>query len=177
MENAAKALTMAGGILISIMIISAAVLMYNQITKVPNEQENNRRIEQIAEFNNQFETYNRKGLYGSDIISIINKIQNNNKKYTDLGEDAYIMELEVVLTVIDEVFCPLGRKTSYTLQTLNAKIEEAKSIQNEDPSNPYYHPYTDFKRKMFKCTNVDYDKYTGIIRKMRFEQIDLSQQS
>lgn len=173
MENAAKALTIAGEILISIMIISAAILMYNQLSAVPDQEKENKRQEQIVAFNNEYESYNRKDLYGSDIISLVNKMLNNNRKYEELGEgDNYKIEIKVILTMDDDFF---GKKNT----TYN-KLEDLQKILNtasSETTTQYYHPYTDFKRKMFKCTATELNKDTGRIKSMTFEQLDLSSQN
>ena len=80
MENASKALLMAGGILIALMIIGALVLLGNSIFEYQNNQKISERQSQIAEFNNQFEPYNENNLTLMDLKSIYNKIKDNNAK-------------------------------------------------------------------------------------------------
>ena len=55
MENASKALLMAGGILITLIIISAFVLMFNQIGDYEKAQSSNEKELQLAKFNLDFE--------------------------------------------------------------------------------------------------------------------------
>ena len=80
MENATKALTMAGGILISLMIIGALMLMFNSLSSYQNQNDSLEKTTQIAEFNNQFEPYNREDLTLMELKSVWNKIQSNNTK-------------------------------------------------------------------------------------------------
>ena len=80
MENASKALLIAGGILIAIIIISMFIMMYNKMTSIKKTQEEKIEMEQIAEFNAQFEAYNKKLMYGADVITLYNKVQEHNKK-------------------------------------------------------------------------------------------------
>ena len=81
MENASKALLIAGGILIALIIIAMFIMMFNKITNLTNEHEEQIKIEQLAAFNAQFEAYNKKAMYGTDVISLINKVAENNKTY------------------------------------------------------------------------------------------------
>ena len=62
MENASKALLMAGGILIALMIIGALVLLGNNLSNYKSNEDISVHQAQIAEFNNQFEPYNKKRL-------------------------------------------------------------------------------------------------------------------
>lgn len=81
MENASKALLMAGGILISLLVIGALVLMFNQIGDYEKGNQGVKKTSEIAEFNIDFERYlDDKGITGADVISLINKISDYNNK-------------------------------------------------------------------------------------------------
>lgn len=81
MENASKALVMAGGILIAILVIGALLLMFNQIGSYENAKTINVKNSQLAQFNLDFEKYtDDNGISGADIISVINKVVDYNKK-------------------------------------------------------------------------------------------------
>ena len=81
MENATKALLIAGGVLIAIIILSMFLMMYNRVSEMRNAQEEQKKIEQLMAYNAQFEVYNKKLMYGADVITLINKVVENNKKY------------------------------------------------------------------------------------------------
>lgn len=81
MENATKALLIAGGILIAILVLSMFVLMFNKMSELQNEQEEQVKVEQLSAFNAEFESYDRKAMYGTDVISLINKVAENNQTY------------------------------------------------------------------------------------------------
>lgn len=83
MENASKALIIAGGILIALIIITMFLMMFNNFANIKKDQEEQTRIEQISAFNAEFEAYNKKIMYGADVITLINKAVENNKKYAD----------------------------------------------------------------------------------------------
>lgn len=86
MENASKALMFAGTILITLMVISAVVFMYRDLTSVKRQESENQKVEEIAEFNKSFESY-EKDLKGAQIFSLANKITDYNDKYE--GKDGY----------------------------------------------------------------------------------------
>lgn len=79
MENASKALLIAGSILIGLIIMTMLILMFNRLANVKQEQEEIRKMEQLTAFNQQFEAYNKSVMYGTDIITLINKVVENNK--------------------------------------------------------------------------------------------------
>ena len=81
MENASKALLIAGGILIALIIITMFIMMFNRLSNIQVEQEEQAKIEQLAAFNAEYEAFNKKVMYGVDVISLINKVAENNRKY------------------------------------------------------------------------------------------------
>ena len=91
MENATKALLIAGGILISIRIISLFLTMYNRMSSFQKKQESEKEFAQISTFNSGFEAYNKKVMYGTDIISLMNKaIENNKTKSASTGDYNFV---------------------------------------------------------------------------------------
>ena len=81
MENASKALLMAGGILISLIIIGALLLMFNQLGAFQKSQTSSEKDSQLATFNQDFARYaDETSLKGVDIISLANKVVDYNKK-------------------------------------------------------------------------------------------------
>lgn len=82
MENASKALLIAGGVLIALIIITMFIMMFSRISNIQKEQEEQTKIEQLTAFNEEFEAYNKKVMYGVDVITLINKVAENNKKYS-----------------------------------------------------------------------------------------------
>lgn len=62
MENASKALIMAGGILIALLIIGSLVLMFTSLQDYRNSEEQSTKDTQVANFNDQFEPYKKEDL-------------------------------------------------------------------------------------------------------------------
>ena len=80
MENASKALVIAGGILLAMLTISLLFLLLSNINSSKMTEEEKLAAKQLQEFNQQWEAYNKKVLYGTDVISVVNKAIDNNKK-------------------------------------------------------------------------------------------------
>lgn len=85
MENVSKALLIAAGILIGLIILTMLVVMHRQVTSYYTAKEKARTFEQLQEFNAQYISYNRKNVRGTELISLINKIINFNEQEDELG--------------------------------------------------------------------------------------------
>ena len=85
MENASKALIMAGSVLIALMIIGALILTFSNITAYQETNTRSTRSTQMAEFNSQYENYNRKDVRGSDLYSLLNKAIDYNRRESTEG--------------------------------------------------------------------------------------------
>lgn len=91
MENASKALAIAGGVIIAVMIIATLLYASSTWTIIPRQEEETAAVKQLAAFNQQYESYNRDALYGTDLVSVLNKAIDNNERYgAKPGERLYI---------------------------------------------------------------------------------------
>ena len=81
MENASKALLIAAGILIGLILITMIIFGYNQISSYYTNREEVKQSEQLAEFNKQYIGYDREDVRGSDLLSLVNKIIDYNINY------------------------------------------------------------------------------------------------
>lgn len=84
MENATKALLIAGGVFFGLMILTISIFTYTQIVNYYRSQEDIKRTEQVIKFNSQYDTYVRKDVRGNDILSLINKIVDYNRREADV---------------------------------------------------------------------------------------------
>lgn len=168
MENASKALMIAGGVLIAVLIISLVVFMFTSMSNMFKSEEDVKRTEELNAYNKEYESYNKKLLRGADIISLINKSISNNKKYDNLEE--YKMQIEFVMKE-EIIYTKTGKSNS-------GKFEVGKTYNIEAFENIRNNPdaFNDFKRRVFDCTGVEYNKL-GRICKMKFmeRKIDYSE--
>ena len=81
MENASKALIIAGAILLAILIISLGIMIYNQASGVVN---NNSMTEvEVSTFNQKFEQYLGDHVRGANVNALINAVNTNNMSTDD----------------------------------------------------------------------------------------------
>lgn len=82
MENITKALLIAAGVLIAIMILSLIITFKDQLSAYFTEEHDSKMVEQTVEFNNRFENYNGQTIRGNDLISVMNRVIDYNNMYT-----------------------------------------------------------------------------------------------
>lgn len=81
MENASKALIIAGAILLSIIIISLGLVVVNNVRGQIEGQNLNK--DQLAEFNKRFLSYEGTNKTGSDVNSLIQEVISSNQSQID----------------------------------------------------------------------------------------------
>lgn len=135
------------------------------------EEQLKEKTEQLVAFNNQFEAYNRKLLRGTDVISVINKVLDNNKKYGKNGynEENYLMQVEFEMKE-EIVYVEGNRQANVTFEVGKSyTVDSFSSIKNNE------YAFTDFKRRIFDCVEVKYSKITGRINYMKFTERKMTQ--
>lgn len=110
MENASYALQIAIGTLIAIVIISLTVFFWQKFGIMEKSKDDAQEIKNRSEFNAEWQAYEKNLMYGSDVLSCLNKAQNNNQKYVynnyygqdpetigTEGRNEYFIDVEVTL--------------------------------------------------------------------------------
>ncbi len=199
MENASRALTIAGTILISLIVISALILMFRELRGNKVQEADIQRIEQTEKFNKSYESY-KKTLYGSELLSLANKMKDYNTRVA--GKDGYEeMELEVTINgvgkkdidyftdIIDEESKLMNTyKSAGNLEALyetnNKDTEAAKYQRNQilkkinktedelgnlNKDYETYQKYSGLKNKKFKSIEPQYSE-NGRIKKMTYKE-------
>ena len=132
MENASKALLIAGAILIAILLIAIGMMVFNSAKGVIDTSSSNMSDTEKTAFNKQFTIYN--GVQsGSNLREIISKVNTNNSNgnnqlIVDKGSTAAI----VTCTAKDSDTNP----TSATWTIVDIKNQSQYNVQfNENASN------------------------------------------
>jgi len=94
-----KALIMAGGILLAILVISFAMFSFRRMSGWSDVQKEQLSAEQVQKFNKEYEAYDKDLMYGVDIISCLNKAKSNNDKVDNKEYDnSFLVEVDVTFT-------------------------------------------------------------------------------
>lgn len=169
MENAAKALLIAGGIAIALIIISLLVYSANKISAMGEINQKEAEVKQLAEFNAEYEAYNKKLMYGAEVLSVINKAEDNNIKYEE-------SDYKIVIKVIDE--------NNVEQIAVDSNKITSNSYLNKDLFNTFvgYHEADGTKvdgkkTNAYECTSITYSSKTGRVDSMTFKWLSYNEET
>ena len=147
MENATKALLMAAGILIGVLILSLVAYLYTSFSTTAAEVNQRNERQQLVQFNTQFTTYlgnNNLSIY--DIITATNTAKENNSEYQNVNNYSSYYQITVYLDS--------DRLDDETQEQLEARIKaEVNSL------------------KRYECTNILYHEASGRVSRITFRQL------
>ena len=155
MENASKALIMAGGILIAVFILSLAVYLFRGGIQLSSGYEEKLSEEELKKYNSAFTACSSKEyVLANEVASIANKIYSiNSKEKEDGGSDFISLEIK----------SGSGNKVKPTY-TLDENIEK-NTIKNEKTKKN--ENLEEFIKK-YSDTDVDVNNNNKIIYKNKF---------
>ncbi|MCI8655120.1 MAG: hypothetical protein HFJ48_04530 [Clostridia bacterium] len=117
MENATKALLIAAGVFFGLIVLTAAIFAYTQVVNYYRQEDEMIRTEQVIKFNRQYDAYIRDDVRGNELLSIINKIVDYNRRQADAeGIKFERMIIEINLS---------GKKSEF-------KYPKKYDVQNKD---------------------------------------------
>ena len=128
MENATKALLIAAGVLIGIIILSMLLLGYNQISNYYQQQSDNLSLRQIVELNKKFTNYDGKTIRGNEMLSVINSVVDYNTWVTQNANEGYE---EIQLNISFEMSKTDTRWTSFHIEESSSYEEWIQEKKNE----------------------------------------------
>lgn len=128
MDNAPRALLIAGGIMIALMVVAIVLTLIFTIRDYYRGQYDSTKASQIAEINNQFEPYIKDELTLMEMKTLYNKIQSYNTKNPD----------EIIHTNIKQIY---EDGKTYRIDTLFSEIDQDEKVQRKfafDGNAEYY---------------------------------------
>lgn len=119
MENASKALIMAGGVLIAIIIVSVIVLAFQRSGNVSADYSKSISREEISTFNANFTKYLDHELTIHQVVTIYNFAKNNNTKQVNCDKTYTATDIKEELKQEKN----LKKETIYKIQTISYDSE------------------------------------------------------
>lgn len=114
MENASKALIMAAGVLIGVLILSLAVYLFTQFGSTSAQIHAQKAERQVVQFNSQFTSYlDKNDLTIYDVITVAGYAIENNKYYRD--SNSYDNDYSVKVLFYNEDLAKVDENYSVTL--------------------------------------------------------------
>lgn len=169
MENAAKALLIAGGIAIALIIISLLVYSASKISAMGEINQKEAEVKQLAEFNAEYEAYNKKLMYGAEVISVINKAEDNNIKYEE-------SDYKIIIKVTNE-----SGNTEIV-------VDDHKNIHGSYIDDDIFKTFVGYheadgtkvdgkKTNAYECTEITYSSITGRVKSMTFKWLSYNEET
>lgn len=167
MENATKALLIAGSVLISIIIISLLVRTYGNIGAFQRQQVSVEEAQRLEAFNKEYTKYEGQYVYGTEVITVINKA---------LNDAEYKIAVKIKFNegyTYKRFIYKNGKRQE---ETITVKPGRELNITNEEED--YTGGFIDspngetgsLKSRAFKCTSIEYDEKTGRVNEIKFEE-------
>ena len=130
MENASKALIIAGAILISILIVGLGVIIYNNVSGIA--QSGTLDAQEIQAHNSPFEGYFGNNVSGSNVRALLTQVSaNNNSAAADEDElGNYIYVVNGSNALIDASDIKTGK--TYNVSVYDQKQDD--TINDTDPT-------------------------------------------
>ena len=204
MENATTALYIAAGTLLGVMILSVVVFFFRRVGTMYEEQDKVLTAQQLAEWNNEYLAYDKKLMYGTDLISVLNKAYSNNEKYIkgngflsgDTYTDDYYVNIEfklnsplqdiITVTYIDEIGESgriKGREYNYPVTVNNAEIPGPKEytkglleVFNQYSLEPYKAGNNSINTNIDSNIKLESDSYSSIFINSTYSLLDSNNQ-
>lgn len=86
--------------LIAILIVTLLVFIWGKFSEYQSSKDELANIENVAKFNEQFANYDRNNVQGYELISLINKILDYNKRYSSAtGNTNDIQYSPIIITI------------------------------------------------------------------------------
>jgi len=185
MDNASKAIIIAVSILIGIIVISLFYYVFGQASNLMVETQTENYEKQLNAFNSAFEAYNKKVMYGADIISVLNQAINNNELY-DISDYAHPKDPDYLDFYVNVVFTYKegwiddAARNPENLRTVSLKenygeIEEnflkRAGYKSGDKKNGKRIDIFDFKSAVFRCKEIKYIDPTKVTNPMAIGRI------
>ena len=160
MENASKALIMAGGILIGILIISLAVYLFTDFGRTAADINDRNASQQLVDFNSKFTKYesykDNDGNWKTtvyDIVTLAGYAKENNEYYNESTDE----QISVNIVVKD------------ALKNIQ-RIDNYKYVLIINGNTTYLYNDDGVSLRRYKCNSISYNT-RGKVKSINFEKI------
>lgn len=133
MENSTKAIIIAGGMFILIMVITLLVVFGRSLSSYMQGQHDKEMVKQITEFNNKFANYQGTELRGNELISVLNRVIDYNAlEAGEYGYDPVLVEIDLVdRNALDSVIKFNSTDENFLFKKNVSKIKNSKDSDDE----------------------------------------------
>lgn len=141
-------------------LIVCSILLIIIIICVTFISMNSKKLAVVKQENKEYEQYQKQEIYGTEVITLINKaIDHNQKNNVQTDETGKYIDNKTNSIIIEVIMITNEEKnqiTTYRMETIN-KVGIGEFIAN-------------FNTAKFKITNIQYHKQTGKIKYIEITQ-------
>lgn len=169
MENASKALIIAGEILIGVLILSLASYMLIQFGNFSKNMNEQMSLTEIRAFNVKFTKFSeRANISMQEIASIVNFANKSNSNYGVSLGDPYFVDVKINgVSILDKPINNLLEDNKNTIY-YSCNIELSKiEIENSENGKIIIKA-----KRNYKNSDITYNEGTGLINMINFNKID-----
>ena len=166
MENASKALIMAGSVLLAIMVIALLLFARGKFSDFYQNDDELSDVDNIYKFNLQFANYENRNVYGYEIISLSNKVVDYNTRYSNAegAQKSYsINGIENIINKAEFIESKYGSKKATT--DIAKSIDSLILSESQLEYNQNYRHMSEIESKVYSLELynrlTDGEKITG----------------
>lgn len=131
MENASKGLLIAGGMLLALIVLSLLVYMLSATGRFNEAISERKATEELAAYNAKFEAYHKSRLYGTDVITVVNKaIEHNTKMQANSIADPYYMNIKIRIKPNQNFTTTIIREDKTTNPSTETRITDVNTLDS-----------------------------------------------
>ena len=172
MENASKALIIAGEILIGILVLSLAAYIITQFGSFSRNLNDQISETEISQFNVNFTNFsNRTNISMQEIATIINYAKRNNSEYeANLGDDYFVnVMIDGVSVLNSNINELLDQNKNNTYYSCNATVSNIRSTTNAEGANIVQ------ARITYRDDDIIINEYTRKVTSINFHIIGVNE--
>ena len=170
MENASKALLMAAGVLIGVLILSLGVYLFVNFSQHASQTYDQIKEDQINQFNSEFVALQGKNITIYDVISVVRKAREYNEvnevndedngiKVTLKGHDDSLNVENLSLKSSTEQLTDISKYPKDNIEReFQTLIEKDRGYMTQvDEDQDEQHIKETISGPIYTCTNIEYD--------------------
>lgn len=162
MENASKALIMAGSILLSVLVIALLVYGYTNLSALEQTKQDTQDNIELSEYMARFEQFNRT-LYGSELLSLGNLQEDYNtaiRRYGGENQDGY-QSVSITVIIKKEISnSPYFTPGTYQIEQFASQQETIENqLSNYEKNRKEYNNRSVkyYSQKTYREIAIDFD--------------------
>lgn len=164
MENVSYALKIAGATLIAVLIIALITIVFQSLRAYQRSQEEAISRENVSNFNDTFEVYQKSLMYGTDVLSCLNQAENNNQRYVYniyYGQDNPSITYEQRTDLMVQVHVTLKTNVQEEIKVYHRSNLTGGITQTANTEEYNFKPFASNNPKGFKIPTVTFYYFSG----------------